>query len=137
MRGLSASTRRFHFLHIILVHVLCCHLDWSDAVLSRDDRWLAGISLRHCSVLCLARIHLQCRTQSRNECLHERGHHLLFGHGEGLVGPLTQQSRGLFDAQYRSSSSPPLGVRCFQFGLRGRQLLRPLRFVLLLWIRSA
>ena len=37
---------------------------------------------------------------------------LLFAFGEGLVVPLTQTSRGHFDSQYRSSSSPPFGRRC-------------------------
>ena len=110
VRGLSASTHRFHFLHFFLVHVLCCHVGFFSAALGRDDRCFAGSSLRHYSVMCLARIHLHRRTQSRNECLHERIIHLLFGHGEGLVCPLTQESRGHVDAQYRSSSSSLLGV---------------------------
>ena len=72
-----------------------------------------------------------------NICMSANIIHLLFGHGEGLVCPLTQVSRGHLDAQVRSSSSPPLGVRCFHFGRRGRLLLRPLQLLrLVMWFRS-
>ena len=47
MQGLSASTHRFQFLHILLVHVLGCRDDLSDAVLSGGDTWFAGRDPHH------------------------------------------------------------------------------------------